>query len=261
MTRSVSRECPTNQPAASPVRRYVLLALKIAVSVALLASSCSRGSTSEPLWASARGASLRVAGCRARRSTRSTCSPAPGDGIACSARRTSRSAGARRSARFSSRLFFNNFLPSNIGGDVIRIRDTAEAAQSKTLATTVVLVDRVHRADGARAGRGRGRDAAAGRVQPRRDPDLAVVAVGRVPRRGRGIGACRLRARRLRPPAAAADGLSSGVGRRAHREAHRRRSADSANSPGALAACFSGAVFVQATDGGVLLRRSRTRCT
>jgi uncharacterized membrane protein YbhN (UPF0104 family) len=38
--------------------------------------------------------------------------------------------------------FFNNFLPSNIGGDVIRIGDTARAARSKTLATTVVLVDR-----------------------------------------------------------------------------------------------------------------------
>jgi uncharacterized membrane protein YbhN (UPF0104 family) len=38
--------------------------------------------------------------------------------------------------------FFNNFLPSNIGGDVIRIADTALAAGSKTLATTVVLIDR-----------------------------------------------------------------------------------------------------------------------
>src|SRR5450759_5056369 len=38
--------------------------------------------------------------------------------------------------------FFNNFLPSNIGGDVIRIADTAGAAGSKTLATTVVLIDR-----------------------------------------------------------------------------------------------------------------------
>ena len=38
--------------------------------------------------------------------------------------------------------FFNNFLPSNIGGDVVRIADTAPAAGSKTLATTVVLVDR-----------------------------------------------------------------------------------------------------------------------
>jgi uncharacterized protein (TIRG00374 family) len=40
-------------------------------------------------------------------------------------------------------LFFNNFLPSNIGGDFVRIADTARAAGSKTLATTVVLVDRV----------------------------------------------------------------------------------------------------------------------
>jgi uncharacterized membrane protein YbhN (UPF0104 family) len=38
--------------------------------------------------------------------------------------------------------FFNNFLPSNIGGDVIRIRDTARAAGSRTIATTVVFVDR-----------------------------------------------------------------------------------------------------------------------
>lgn len=39
-------------------------------------------------------------------------------------------------------IFFNNFLPSNIGGDVVRVRDTADQARSKTLATTVVLVDR-----------------------------------------------------------------------------------------------------------------------
>ena len=40
-------------------------------------------------------------------------------------------------------LFFNNFLPSNIGGDVVRIADTSREAGSKTLATTVVFVDRV----------------------------------------------------------------------------------------------------------------------
>ncbi len=38
--------------------------------------------------------------------------------------------------------FFNNFLPSNIGGDVVRITDTAPAAGSKTLAATIVLIDR-----------------------------------------------------------------------------------------------------------------------
>jgi uncharacterized membrane protein YbhN (UPF0104 family) len=39
-------------------------------------------------------------------------------------------------------IFFNNFLPSNIGGDVVRVRDTADQARSKTLATTIILVDR-----------------------------------------------------------------------------------------------------------------------
>jgi len=38
--------------------------------------------------------------------------------------------------------FFNNFLPSNIGGDVIRISDTAGPAQSTTRAAAVVLTDR-----------------------------------------------------------------------------------------------------------------------
>ena len=39
--------------------------------------------------------------------------------------------------------FFNNFLPSNIGGDVIRIRDTARPANSRTIATLVILADRI----------------------------------------------------------------------------------------------------------------------
>jgi uncharacterized membrane protein YbhN (UPF0104 family) len=52
----------------------------------------------------------------------------------------------RRRELLSSLLvsyFFNNFLPSNIGGDVIRIRDTARPAQSKTIATLVILTDRI----------------------------------------------------------------------------------------------------------------------
>ena len=39
-------------------------------------------------------------------------------------------------------LFFNNFLPSNIGGDVVRIADTAGLTGSRTVATAVVLLDR-----------------------------------------------------------------------------------------------------------------------
>jgi hypothetical protein len=49
---------------------------------------------------------------------------------------------ARLTSSFLVATFFNNFLPSNIGGDVIRISDTAPAAGSRTLATTVVLIDR-----------------------------------------------------------------------------------------------------------------------
>ena len=48
----------------------------------------------------------------------------------------------RLASSFLVATFFNNFLPSNIGGDVIRVADTAPAAGSKTLATTVVLIDR-----------------------------------------------------------------------------------------------------------------------
>ena len=48
----------------------------------------------------------------------------------------------RLTSSFLVATFFNNFLPSNIGGDVVRVADTAPAAGSKTLATTVVLLDR-----------------------------------------------------------------------------------------------------------------------
>ena len=38
--------------------------------------------------------------------------------------------------------FFNSFLPSNIGGDVIRIRDTTQRAGSIGRATAIVVIDR-----------------------------------------------------------------------------------------------------------------------
>jgi uncharacterized membrane protein YbhN (UPF0104 family) len=49
----------------------------------------------------------------------------------------------RLSESFWVASFFNNSLPSNIGGDVVRIADTSRPAGSKTLATTVILVDRL----------------------------------------------------------------------------------------------------------------------
>ncbi len=39
--------------------------------------------------------------------------------------------------------FFNNFLPSNVGGDVVRVRDAARAAGSRTASLTVAVLDRV----------------------------------------------------------------------------------------------------------------------
>ncbi len=63
-------------------------------------------------------------------------------GPAARGRRASAHAFRRLTSSFLVATFFNNFLPSNIGGDVVRIADTAPAAGSKTLATTVVLIDR-----------------------------------------------------------------------------------------------------------------------
>jgi uncharacterized membrane protein YbhN (UPF0104 family) len=49
---------------------------------------------------------------------------------------------AQLGGSFLVATFFNNFLPSNIGGDVIRIADTAPAMSSRTRAAGVVLIDR-----------------------------------------------------------------------------------------------------------------------
>ncbi len=112
-------------------------------------------------------------------------------------------------------LFFNNFLPSNIGGDVIRIGDTAKAAGSKTLATTIVLVDRTMGMMGLVLVAACGASHGGVGPGPRPTADLAVVVVGGIPR-GHG---CRrpdvLVAGRRRAPAAAAHDRPSRMGRRA----------------------------------------------
>lgn len=46
-------------------------------------------------------------------------------------------------ASFLVSLFFNNFLPTNIGGDVMRVRDTARPVGSTTRAMMVVVADRI----------------------------------------------------------------------------------------------------------------------
>ncbi len=125
----------------SPWRRYALLAIKIIVSVALLALLFSRVDARR-LWAIARRASIGWLAAalfvyflnvlasvwRWRLLLRAQGVKVPGRALLGS---------------FLVASFFNNFLPSNIGGDVIRIRDTARPAQSTTLATMVILSDRV----------------------------------------------------------------------------------------------------------------------
>ena len=121
-------------------RRYVLVAVKLGVSVALLAVLFARIDTGT-LWDSARRASVPWLFAALAVYVVNVIASTWRWHILLAAQEVR----VRRRwllASYLVALFFNNFLPSNIGGDVIRIRDTARAAGSKTLATTVVVVDR-----------------------------------------------------------------------------------------------------------------------
>lgn len=131
---------PEEPAAPSAGRRHLMTAAKIVVSLALLAFLFSRIDIAR-IWGTARHASLPWLLAALVLYTLN---------VAASVWRWNLLLEAQdvrmpRRKLFGSLLvanFFNNFLPSNIGGDVIRIRDTAPAAQSTTLAATVVLVDR-----------------------------------------------------------------------------------------------------------------------
>ena len=127
-------------PSTSLTRRLVVTGLKLTVSGALLALLLSRVDVAR-LWANARQASpswILIAVALYSLT------------VVVSVWRWSRLLDAQDVpvsfaalfGSFSVALYFNNFLPSNIGGDVIRISDTAKPARSKTLAATVVLADR-----------------------------------------------------------------------------------------------------------------------
>jgi uncharacterized membrane protein YbhN (UPF0104 family) len=130
----------SDSSSAPSAHRHVFLVVKFAVSVVLLAVLFSRIDV-ERLWTSARRASpwwLAFALVLLLVNT-----------IAATWRwrvlLDAQDIFVRRRRLFASWLvaqFFNNFLPSNVGGDVIRISDTAKPAGSKTLATTIVLIDR-----------------------------------------------------------------------------------------------------------------------
>jgi len=131
---------PDESPANTSSRRHLMTAAKIVVSLLLLAFLFSRIDVAR-LWASARHASLPWLGAALVLWTMNVAAATWRWNLLLQAQDVQ----MPRRSLFGSFLvanFFNNFLPSNIGGDVIRIRDTAPAAQSTTLAATVVLVDR-----------------------------------------------------------------------------------------------------------------------
>jgi uncharacterized membrane protein YbhN (UPF0104 family) len=124
----------------SAVRSRVVLAIKVSVSLILLSVLFSRIDVSR-LWAVARHASIPWLAAALLLFFVNVLAATWRWHLLLSAQNVDVPASSLL-ASFLVANFFNNFLPSNIGGDVIRISDTAKPARSKTLATTVVLVDR-----------------------------------------------------------------------------------------------------------------------
>jgi glycosyltransferase 2 family protein len=129
------------QSTSSPWRRAALLASKIIVSVALLALLFSRIDVRR-LWAIARHASILWLAAALFVYFLNVLASVWRWRLLLRAQGVS-VGGRLLLGSFLVASFFNNFLPSNIGGDVIRIRDTARPAQSATVATMVILSDRV----------------------------------------------------------------------------------------------------------------------
>ena len=125
---------------ASRGRRALVLGLKILVSVGLLAVLLWR-SDAPRLWHYVRSASLAWLAAALLLYFLMVLASAWRWGLLLSAQGVPVPA-RTLTASFLVATFFNNFLPSNIGGDVIRIADTARPARSRTLAATVVLLDR-----------------------------------------------------------------------------------------------------------------------
>jgi uncharacterized membrane protein YbhN (UPF0104 family) len=131
------------QPDTSPssLRRYVKLAIKIVVSVVLLTLLFSRVDAGR-LWTIARHASLAWLAAALLLYLGNVLASVWRWRLLLDTQGV-RVGGRALLGSYLVATFFNNFLPSNIGGDVIRIRDTARPAGSRTLATMVVLTDRV----------------------------------------------------------------------------------------------------------------------
>lgn len=252
----MSRTCYTTRPipraAARPVvtgpplaqsrsRRLLGPSIKLAVSVGLLSILFANVDLAKT-WAVARTASVPWLGAALVLYFAMFLLSAWRWGILLRAQHTSVPFGALLSS-FLVGSFFNNFLPSNIGGDVVRIRDTSRAAGSKTVATTVVLVDRglgllglilvaAIGASAAAAAGERGRAIGPGMLWLTFAAGVALVVVV--------VAAPAALARLLRPL------------ERLHRDWVRERVTRLTTAldrfrdvPGALALCFTGGVLVQ----------------
>ncbi|HEX4348449.1 MAG TPA: lysylphosphatidylglycerol synthase transmembrane domain-containing protein [Vicinamibacterales bacterium] len=122
-------------------RRYVILALKIAVSIILLAYLFSKFDIAD-VWNKARHASagwlfasLGIYSLNVLVSTWRWHLLLEAQHVKIPK--------LKLLGSFVVAAFFNNFMPSNIGGDVVRIADTAGPARSTTLAAMIVFMDRV----------------------------------------------------------------------------------------------------------------------
>src|SRR3954470_5135849 len=132
---------PQDQPESSSARRYTLLALKLSVSIVLLVVLFSRIDVAQ-LWQTARLASLPWLMAAIVVFGTSTVAAAWRWNLLLKAQHIEITLRSLLGSYLVA-TYFNNFLPSNIGGDVIRIGDTARHTNSKTLATTIVLMDRI----------------------------------------------------------------------------------------------------------------------
>src|SRR5258707_324633 len=130
----------SEQPSTSLTRRLLAMAVKLAVSRAFLAVLFSRVDVRQ-LWADARQASLAWIAIALGAYAVTVVASVWRWWLLLEAQDVSMPFHSLF-ASMSVALFFNNFLPSNLGGDVVRIADTAKVARSKTLAATVVLADR-----------------------------------------------------------------------------------------------------------------------
>ena len=132
---------PEEPSGSSPARQYTVIALKAAVSIVLLAVLFSKIDAGR-LWMTAKRASLPWLAAALGVYFVTVLANVWRWGLLLGVQEVDVPPRPLLGS-FLVALFFNNFLPSNIGGDVIRIRDTARPAGSKTLATIVVLTDRV----------------------------------------------------------------------------------------------------------------------